>query len=162
MGKGAKRAIPKEKNNEFSPLQSREDKILQELGNERRDWGSYYTPPQITRYLAEHTIIPYVFGDSTEDISFTSLTNQISIYLVSNQQKLDIFQKMLSLKILDPACGGGAFLEEVAQILISLWELIFPFIIESFIDTFGHSNFVRTELIEYILGHNLYGVDLIL
>jgi len=65
------------------------------FGSERKTTGSYYTPPQLIQQLIKTALEPVI------------------------EQKLqeegDLEQALLSLKILDPACGSGYFLLAAAR-----------------------------------------------
>ena len=55
--------------------------------------------------------------------------NEITQYLVNkvfNFLKNSTFDKIQSLKILDPACGTGVFLEESFDFLLGFYQKYFP------------------------------------
>jgi adenine-specific DNA-methyltransferase len=64
--------------------------------DERRREGRYYTPPVLVRFLVEKTLGPLVEGRTSDDI--------------------------LALRILDPACGAGAFLLGALDFLATTLE----------------------------------------
>jgi hypothetical protein len=62
----------------------------------RKTTGSFYTPRSLTEYLVRRTLAPLVSGKTSEEI--------------------------LSLRILDPAMGSGAFLVAACRYLASAYE----------------------------------------
>ena len=71
-------------------------------------------------------------------------------------EKLNDYKKWLkSLKILDPACGSGAFLNQALQFLITEHKLIDDFIADLTGDRIG-----LFDTDKKIRENNLYGVDI--
>jgi hypothetical protein len=77
------------------------DFVLESASGRRKGTGSFYTPTEITNYLAEATIGPLV-----EPILRTARENP-SVAV----------SQILALRILDPAMGSGAFLVQAARAL---------------------------------------------
>ena len=70
----------------------------------QKEFGAYYTKPEITNYLCERTINKFISGKIGNIEIFDHLNNQLC------QQLLDEILPQLS--ILDPACGSGGMLTE--------------------------------------------------
>jgi type II restriction/modification system DNA methylase subunit YeeA len=104
--------------------------------SKRKKDGIYYTPEYITRYIVEQTI---------------------GKYLEEHPDKLE------SIKILDPACGSGAFLNQAHSFLRDQYKIRYEEKLatvskdEQF-KVFEHYNIAETD--RSILLNNLYGVDL--
>ncbi|VVB54970.1 Uncharacterised protein [uncultured archaeon] len=84
--------------------------------SERKKKGVYYTPEEITDYISRNTIFPYIlekFGGK-----YSSIEDILDIGDKSDLEELKNIS--LNLKILDPACGSGAFLINAAEILFYL------------------------------------------
>ena len=108
--------------------------------------GIYYTPKEITTYICFQTLNSYLLhylGKSTLDIS--KYINQSS-----TEELFNLFQLLGTLKVLDPACGAGAFLIEMAEMLFQLKTSI-----QKKLNNF----FSDFELKKSILLNNIYGVD---
>ncbi len=106
---------------------------LKFLGFNRKQSGTYYTPKQLTHFLVEKTL--------------ASLTSGKTV------------QQILSLKILDPAMGSGAFLLAAADYLADCLE-------KALITEKNGSKMVEEEqrescssLLRKIFKHCIYGVD---
>lgn len=112
--------------------------------SKRKKDGIFYTPEYITRYIVEQTI---------------------GKYLEENPDKLE------TIKILDPACGSGAFLNQAHSFLQQQYKIRTEERINvtrlnnrakgqevTALNLFEHSNIADTN--RSILLNNLYGVDL--
>ena len=67
-------------------------------GSERKSTGSYYTPPELVKELIEHALVPVM-----------------EERLAGANTKAERETALLSLKVLDPACGSGHFLLAAAR-----------------------------------------------
>lgn len=103
--------------------------------SKRKKDGIYYTPEYITRYIVEQTI---------------------GKYLEEHPDKLE------SIKILDPACGSGAFLNQAHSFLREQYKNRYDEKLlnagKGQLKVFEHYNLAETD--RGILLNNLYGVDL--
>ena len=109
----------------------------------RKKDGIFYTPEYITHYIVEETI---------------------GRYLEENPDKLE------AIKILDPACGSGAFLNQAHSFLLKQRQIRVEEKINAEKSTKkGGTEFLQTDLFKHtnkldhdrsILLNNLFGVDL--
>lgn len=88
-------------------------------GRRKKD-GIFYTPDYITEYICKNTIIPYLSlsgkSNTVEDL--------LQEYSIGREvEKLD--QKIKDIRIVDPACGSGAFLNKATDILLDIHKGIF-------------------------------------
>ncbi|MFM6173530.1 MAG: DNA methyltransferase, partial [Sphaerospermopsis kisseleviana] len=126
----------------------------------QKEFGAYYTKPEITNYLCERTINKFIAEKIGNVEIFDHLDNQLC------QQLLD--DVLPNLSILDPACGSGAFLVAALQHLIKIYTAIF-----NFIEVSGNAeNQARLTKIKQdhfsldyyikkrVITDNLYGVDI--
>ncbi len=134
----------------------------QELGNrvsKRKKDGVFYTPAYITKYIVENTIGKLCDNKKIElginDETFAEKRR-------NKNQKAELDQKLktyrdwlLSLKICDPACGSGAFLNAALQFLKAEHALIDELTAKLYGDTL-----IFQEVENAILENNLYGVDI--
>ena len=139
----------------------------------RKKEGAFYTPAFITRYIVEQTLGAVLAARfetlrKTEEAAATSPVRKVladpNAYdpdaLTEPQRKAlirfwEAWQEVLkSLRILDPACGSGAFLIETFDQLHAVYE-----------SSNARLEELRGERTLFdpdrqILQHNLYGVDL--
>jgi len=126
---------------------------------DRKGTGAYYTPKSITKYISENTIYPCIIEKTNEILKTekgykdTELIKEIDeLFILPATTLKEIWDKIiLKLRVLDNACGSGAFLLAAANILFALNKKIN--------DKIGAEN-PDTALKIIILVNNLYGVDL--
>ncbi|MDP8202227.1 MAG: TaqI-like C-terminal specificity domain-containing protein [Candidatus Tenebribacter burtonii] len=132
--------------------------------SKRKKDGIFYTPKYITQYIVENTVGTLCEEkrkelDITEieiDESHHNKAGKLSAKGKDLQGKIEDYKKwLLSLKIVDPACGSGAFLNQALNFLIDEHKLIFE------LETDLQKGQIPLFNIEtHILENNLYGVDI--
>ena len=125
------------------------DKLKKSGNQERKIHGVYYTPETITDYICKNTIIPYLSKNNSNTVH-----ELISEY-TDNIDKLQ--EKIKNIKIIDPACGSGAFLIKAAEILLEITEKIDEFI---GLKQTKMSEFFSEKEISEIIKNNIFGVDI--
>lgn len=142
------------------------EKLKEEKISKRKQEGIFYTPEYVTDYICRNTIIPYLSKSGTNDI------NELIDEYSRDIEELE--KKFKSIKILDCACGSGAFLIKSTEILFEIFEKI-----QYVKDNYGEykasrglkrkSNFKwqltlkkfdEREEIKNIIENNIYGVDI--
>lgn len=97
----------------------------------RKSTGSYYTPRNIVQYMVDKSIVRYIkkaVPDIEEDTIryLLSYDHNENITCLSNAQTKAIMAAILNCKVLDPACGSGAFpmgmLQQLSHLLSRLDE----------------------------------------
>ena len=86
------------------------------LAEIRKEKGIYYTPKYITEYIVENTI-----GRMMDE-----LVVKIKDALRRNDYKAaeNIIRKLISIKVLDPACGSGSFLIKALRAIYKRYKEI--------------------------------------
>ncbi|WP_148571709.1 Eco57I restriction-modification methylase domain-containing protein [Aliarcobacter cryaerophilus] len=146
---------------DLEELQANIDNVnFDKTKSKRKKDGVFYTPEYITRYIVENTL-----GKMCQEKREELLIGN-GILIPSNPKKLtkqeqqtkDNLQEyknwLLNLKILDPACGSGAFLNQALEYLISEHKNL-----QNDLALMGDL-FASYMVEEEILEHNLYGVDI--
>ncbi|MDR1820312.1 MAG: Eco57I restriction-modification methylase domain-containing protein [Methanobrevibacter sp.] len=120
--------------------------------NQRKKHGIYYTPEAITTYICENTIIPYLSRNcnNTMDGLIEEYSNDLNI----------LEDKLRSIKIIDPACGSGAFLNKATDILLDIRRTIYNHKYKVYNDDDLKPFFDDIDQQKNILLNNIYGVDL--
>ena len=84
------------------------------LGSDRKTTGSYYTPPQLVGQLIKTALEPVIAeklkSPQKNNVETLNLTSPNLTHLKNANE-----QALLSLKIIDPACGSGHFLLAAAR-----------------------------------------------
>ena len=134
---------------------------LEELsGNEtskRKKEGVYYTPEYITEYICRNTIIPY--------LSKSGKTTDSQELVAEYSDDIELLEKKFKeIKILDPACGSGAFLVKAVDILLEINKAIQDYKqLEgkySTGDQFSLTRWNEETEVRAIIENNTYGVDI--
>lgn len=146
------------------------------VGSKRRTDGIFYTPPFITRHIIEQTVGKWL-ADRKNELGFENvdpLTEEdyASIKLIERgkkkgqvvfnaniQKHISLWEayrdRLTTIKVVDPACGSGAFLNEVFDFLYREGQTI-----NRTLETFygGQINLFRWDT--HILANNIFGVDI--
>lgn len=127
----------------------------------RKKDGIFYTPKYITKYIVENTVGKLCeekrteFGIVDEEYAKGRKTRKKEI-VKSLDKNLDDYRNwLLSLTILDPACGSGAFLNQALEFLINEHRKIDELRGQLLGGAIIFSN-ISTDILE----KNIYGVDL--
>lgn len=128
------------------------------VGKRKKD-GVFYTPEYITKYIVENTIGKLCEQKREElNISDEAVSKaQTKKQKDSLNAALHEYQEWLfSLKILDPACGSGAFLTAALTQLKTEHRRVFDFLHAINNDTMMFEEYSDNSILE----NNLYGVDI--
>ncbi|CEA14528.1 Eco57I restriction-modification methylase domain-containing protein [Methanobacterium formicicum] len=122
-----------------------------EKGRRKKD-GIFYTPEYITDYICRNTIIPYL-SKSGKSNTVKSLMDE---YWGSEIEEL--YEKVKNIKIVDPACGSGAFLNKASDILLEIHQAIHKEQYKEDKTLMPYFDNIKER--RKILLNNIYGVDL--
>lgn len=149
------------------------EELKEDNKGRRKKEGIFYTPDYITDYICKNTIIPYL----SKSGKINTIADLLEEYSWSNRIE-DLDEKLKNIKIIDPACGSGAFLNKATDILLEIHEGVFDIKKGYTTSTdmrVGKGKRRRTESIQHadlrawfdpiekrreILINNIYGVDL--
>lgn len=128
--------------------------------SKRKQDGVFYTPQYITKYIVENTVGRLCAEKKAElniveDEYLSEQRRQIQTKKRLLEQLHQYREWLLSLTILDPACGSGAFLNAALQFLMSEHKHI-----DEMEAKVTGSSIVFQDIENSILEHNLYGVDI--
>jgi hypothetical protein len=126
---------------------------------DRKGTGAYYTPKSITKYISENTIYPYVIEKTNEFLRAkkgykeTELIKDIEeLFILADTTLNELWNKIIQkIRVIDNACGSGAFLLAAGNILFELNRRINDKL------NLRNSDIALKKL---ILMNNLYGVDI--
>ncbi len=132
--------------------------------SKRKKDGVFYTPKYITQYIVENTIGKLCDKKRKElnieeiefDGTYKNKDGKLSVKGKKLFEQLNSYKNwLLTLKIIDPACGSGAFLNQALSFLIQEHKHIDDVIAEL---TGEAIRLFDTD--KAILENNLYGVDI--
>ena len=125
-------------------------RIFENLLEDNKDKGAFYTPKEIVQYMCRESLIAYLQTDQKEDdkerIRQFVTTHDVDLL---GELKEEIEQKLIDVKICDPAIGSGAFPMGLLRELFFCRSAIEPNIVEKAADIKRH-----------IIQNNIYGVDI--
>ena len=143
---------------EIEAEKSGEKVEINNIGKRKKD-GVFYTPEYITKYIVENTIGKLCEQQRTK----LNISDEEVAKAQTKKQKdtlnatLHEYQKWLfSLKILDPACGSGAFLTAALTQLKTEHRRVFDFLHAINNDSMMFEEYSDNSILE----NNLYGVDI--
>ncbi len=136
------------------------EKINSQKTKRKKD-GIFYTPKYITKYIVENTVGKLCEEKRAElgivDEEYAKgRKNRKKEIVKSLDKKLDDYRNwLLSLTILDPACGSGAFLNQALEFLITEHRKI-----DELRGQLLGGAILFSDITTDILEKNIYGVDL--
>ena len=103
-------------------------KLFEETVNERHDSGAYYTPRPVVTFMCREALKEFVackdiVGLDREKIA--ELVDSRTPEIITPQQALDVANSVAGIKVVDPACGSGAFLLGMLQEILNLNDTLF-------------------------------------
>ncbi len=128
--------------------------------NLRKGKGTYYTPREIVHYMCQESLINYLkteiqgIDETISDlVKFGEFdpkeSPRIVVLGLENYQKLDYALK--KVKVVDPACGSGAFLVGMLQEIVK---------VRADIDLSFNVNSTEYQLKKETIQNCIYGVDI--
>lgn len=95
----------------------------------RKQTGSFYTPREIVQYMVDESLVAHLkrtVGDDleTQYRQLMQYTDEVVNFTV--EQRKQIMQSLYNCKVLDPACGSGAFPMGMLQQMVHILSRIDP------------------------------------
>lgn len=143
----------------------------------RKASGSFYTPRAIVEYMVDESLIQYLLTKTDLDESAIRdlLDFNIEESNLPKSQKIAVIDALDEIKVLDPACGSGAFPIGILQKMLLILQKVDPESIEWVIRQLDKipNRLVRQALEEKLISENwkykhkmgviqnaIYGVDI--
>lgn len=130
-------------------------KIFENLLEDNKDKGAFYTPKEIVRYMCQKSLTAYLQtgiddAEVKEHIANFVKTNDVEeLGGASSELAMSIDQKLIDVKICDPAIGSGAFPMGLLRELYACRKSI---------EIFEEDN--AADIKRHIIQNNIYGVDI--
>lgn len=124
----------------------------------RKSTGSFYTPREIVNYMVNESLVAYLKDKTTvteKDLRLL-LSYDDDVPSLSNDQKEQVENAIKNCKVLDPACGSGAFPMGMLQQMVHLWERVFPATSTGY--TSRQAAMYERKL--FLIEHCIFGVDI--
>ena len=131
--------------------------IFENLLEDNKDKGAFYTPKEIVQYMSQESIAQYL-KTHTEEALHSAIEELIKQKKVNEalQDKAAasvVYKLLCDVKVCDPAIGSGAFPMGVLNVLYHARLLLYGFTKPT--QEFSPAN-VKREIIQ----NNIYGVDI--
>ena len=129
-------------------------RIFENLLEDNKDKGAFYTPKEIVSYMCRESLIAYLQTDIEDEATKEAIrqfvtTHDVNALGTNNKFRQQVDEALKSVKICDPAIGSGAFpmglLKELFQCRTALE---------------GISQHQAAEIKKHIIQQNIYGVDI--
>ena len=122
----------------------------------RKKDGVFYTPKYITKYIVENTVGKLCEERKAELNITDERFGQAGKRSRKGIEDLQTYRNwLLDLKICDPACGSGAFLNQALEFLIDEHRYL-----DELTAHYHKSPLVLSDIQTQILEQNIYGVDI--
>ena len=124
-------------------------RIFENLLEDNKDKGAFYTPKEIVDYMCRESIIAYLLNGLPERSHelIRNFVETIDASQLDEKQRHYIRKKLQAVKICDPAIGSGAFPMGLVNLLSKLYVAM-----KSDTDT--------AKMKRHIMEQNIYGVDI--
>ena len=93
----------------------------------RKQTGSFYTPREIVQYMVDESLIAHLkhtVGEELEPQYRQLMQYSDDEVKLTSEQRKNIMQSLYNCKILDPACGSGAFPMGILQQMVHILNRI--------------------------------------
>ena len=122
-------------------------KVFEKLTNARRQKGSYYTPRTVVSFMCRETLKGYLGSE------YAPLIDENKTESISVPEAKELLSRLDIVKVVDPACGSGAYLLGMLQELFNMTKLL-----DTRAGTESPHDAYQRKL--QIIQNNLYGVDI--
>lgn len=95
----------------------------------RKQTGSFYTPREIVQYMVDESLVAHlkrVCGDELEPQYRALLSYSTEETSLNKEQRRNIMQAIYHCRVLDPACGSGAFPMGMLQQMVHILRQLDP------------------------------------
>ena len=126
-------------------------KIFENLLEDNKDKGAFYTPKEIVRYMCQESLIAYLETNTSiakDKIRQFVLSPEEGVADIPENKKPKLLSVLEEVKICDPAIGSGAFPMGLLNELLHCREVL------------SGEHHDRTEIKKSIIQNNIYGVDI--
>lgn len=126
-------------------------KIFENLLEDNKDKGAFYTPKEIVRYMCQESLIAYLETNTSvakDKIRQFVLSPEEGVVDIPENKKTKLLAALEEVKICDPAIGSGAFPMGLLNELLHCREVL------------SGEHYDRAEIKKSIIQNNIYGVDI--
>ena len=126
-------------------------KIFENLLEDNKDKGAFYTSIEIVRYMCQESLIAYLETNTSiavDKLRRFVLSPEEGVTDIPDNKKAKLLAALTEVKICDPAIGSGAFPMGLLNELLHCREVL------------SGEQYDRAEIKKSIIQNNIYGVDI--
>ena len=126
-------------------------KIFENLLEDNKDKGAFYTPKEIVRYMCQESLIAYLETNTSiaaDKIRQFVLSPEEGAENIPEMKRSKLVKALEDVKICDPAIGSGAFPMGLLNELLRCREAL------------SGEHYNRAEIKKSIIQNSIYGVDI--
>ena len=129
--------------------------IFENLLEENKERGAFYTPKEIVQYMCKESLIQYLLNTFQEkdDIDQFINVHHVSAFLSDKENAILLDGKLDVVKVCDPAIGSGAFPIGMLQEIFEAKRFIYPYLKTT-------KPFDPASIKKNIIQNSIYGVDI--
>ncbi len=129
--------------------------IFENLLEENREKGAFYTPKEVVQYMCKESLIQYLNNTFKEDAKVDSFIrfHIVSEELAQKDNAVLLNNLLTEIKVCDPAIGSGAFPIGILQEIFEAKKFIYPYLKTN-------KEFNPAQVKKDIIRKSIYGVDL--
>lgn len=129
--------------------------IFENLLEENREKGAFYTPKEIVQYMCQESLIQYLYNHfgKRQDIDNFIRQHTVSSFLAERDNASRVNQLLDDIKVCDPAIGSGAFPIGMLQEIFDAKRFIYPYLKTN-------QPFDPAATKKNIIQNSIYGVDI--
>ena len=124
-------------------------RIFENLLEDNKDKGAFYTPKEIVSYMCRESLIAYLQTGIEDEMTKEAIRQFVTTHQVQEHLPENTDQLLKDVKICDPAIGSGAFPMGLLKEL---------FLCRTALE--GISQHQAAEIKKHIIQQNVYGVDI--
>ena len=124
-------------------------RIFENLLEDNKDKGAFYTPKEIVDYMCRESLIAYLNNgyEPKAHPLIRKFIETIDPEILTPEQRMKLLRKLVEVKICDPAIGSGAFPMGIVNLLSRIFTALKP-------------DADRTKMKRHIMEKSIYGVDI--
>ena len=129
-------------------------RIFENLLEDNKDKGAFYTPKEIVTYMCRESLIAYLQTDIEDEPTKEAIrqfvtTHEVEVLGTNDRFRKEVDEALKNVKICDPAIGSGAFPMGLLKEL---------FLCRTALEGIEQSK--AAEIKKHIIQQNIYGVDI--
>lgn len=129
--------------------------IFENLLEENREKGAFYTPKEVVQYMCKESLIQYLNNsfDTKTNVEAFIRNHIVSETLAIKDNAVPLNELLDEIKVCDPAIGSGAFPIGILQEIFEAKKFIYPYLKTN-------KEFNPAQVKKDIIQKSIYGVDL--